>query len=73
MSPGDLQSVMEVVLNEATGTVHRRDPGDAEFASTCGATYHVARDRLRVTSLSSVADVAAVTRCGRCFEDAGGY
>jgi hypothetical protein len=64
---------MDVVLNQATGTVHLPEQGSGLYESACGATFQVPEERLQVTSLSSVREQAAVTKCGRCFEDGGGY
>ena len=64
---------MEGVLNETTLTVHRRKAGASGPRSQCGLTYHLSPDKLHVVSIETVSSNADVTKCGCCFEDAGGY
>jgi hypothetical protein len=64
---------MDVVVNEHTGTVHRQKPGSAFPHAVCGATYHLDRDRLRRTSPERAARDDRITKCGRCFDEGGGY
>mgnify|MGYP000135464675 FL=1 len=61
------------VLNERTKTVHKHEPGAPNFHTVCGATYHLAADRLRTVSIErAIADHDA-DKCGRCFESGNGY
>lgn len=62
---------MDGILNEITNTIHKREVGSAHLETVCGATYHVAEDHLCRTGLDSQTNSA--TKCGRCFEDGGGY
>lgn len=61
------------ILNETTGTVHKRDRGGSSYQSQCGVTYHVDAGRLRATSVERATRSQNVTKCGRCFADGGGY
>ncbi|QIO25045.1 hypothetical protein G9465_22430 (plasmid) [Haloarcula sp. JP-L23] len=61
------------VLNKTTKTVHKHKIGNAKLQTTHGLTYHVAPDKLRMTSVESATTEFNATKCGRCFEDAGGY
>lgn len=67
------QDVMDGVLNETTRTVHRTRPGGSDLQTECGATYHLAPDQLRVTSVERATAEVDAGKCGRCFDDAGGY
>jgi len=64
---------MDGVLNEVTGTVHRREPGAAEPRATCGVTYHLDVDRLNEMSVERATVYRDARKCGRCFEDGHGY
>lgn len=70
---------MDVVLNEATETVHRPDRAAAELDTACGVTHHLAPDlltgpeRLRAISLERAVIDYGASKCGRCFDDGGGY
>lgn len=69
-----LAHTMNGVLNETTNTIHKRETGSADFQTECGATYHVSHDHLRiVAAIESTTDATSATKCGRCFDDAGGY
>lgn len=61
------------ILNETTGTVHKRDRGASTFHSVCGITYDVDHGHLSQTSLEEATESLNVTKCGRCFPGAGGY
>lgn len=61
------------VVNVNTMTVHRRDLANAGAETACGLTSHVDPNRLRKTALEEAAADLAVSKCGRCFEEAGGY
>ena len=64
---------MQGVLNVTTSTVHKQKPTQSEFDTQCGATTFVPDDRLEVTSLEAKVGEPEVRRCGRCFDEAGGY
>jgi hypothetical protein len=61
------------ILNETTMTLHKRETGTADPQTPCGHTYHVAHERLRIVEIETVTEDREVTRCGQCFDDAGGY
>ena len=62
---------MERVLNEVTNTVHKQAIGTSTINTPCGVTYNVADDHLCQISANNLAVTA--TKCGRCFDDGGGY
>lgn len=65
---------MDVVLNEVTNTIHKQETGKSARQTVCGATNHLPQDNLkRVTVVESELDTLNATKCGRCFDDAGGY
>jgi len=61
------------ILNETKQTIHRRVPGADGFHRENGVTYHVDADHLRGARIEGAAGGADVTKCGRGFEDQGGY
>jgi hypothetical protein len=64
---------MNGVLNETTGTVHKPRVGGSDLQTECGVAYHLAPGQLRATSIERATTQLGATRCGRCFDDAGGY
>lgn len=64
---------MDGVLNEATNTIHKHQRGKSDLQTACGATYHISHDNLRMTSIPSGNGKTIVSKCGRCFDGAGGY
>lgn len=64
---------MRGVLNEATDTVHKREPGESDFQTACGATAHVPHDDLRVAPVDPTVASTNASKCGRCFDDGKGY
>lgn len=65
--------VLHMILNTYTMTVHKHESGSDDLHAVCGATHHLSRDQLReITAERAVTDGHA-TRCGRCFDDGGGY
>ncbi|QCJ47046.1 MULTISPECIES: hypothetical protein [Haloprofundus] len=63
---------MRGVLNEQTETVHK--PTDhAHRLTACGALFHVSEKATSVVDLADAVDDGGASRCGRCFDDAGGY
>jgi hypothetical protein len=64
---------MDGVLNEYTKTVHKHEIGAAKLHTVCGVTHNLSSEQLRVISVEeAVADTNA-RKCGRCFDDGGGY
>jgi len=64
---------MEGVLNVTTGTVHKHERGASRLHTRCGASYTLRSVQLREVRVERVADDRSVSKCGSCFEDAGGY
>lgn len=67
---------MKIILNEATNTIHKQgtETRRSNFQTICGATNHVSQNDLRhITSIESELETITVSKCGRCFEDGGGY
>jgi hypothetical protein len=62
------------VLNEVTNTVHRHETGKSRFQTECGVTYNLSEDDLRrLETFQSEFGGNCTSKCGRCFDDAGGY
>lgn len=72
-------NAMDVILNELTETVHKYEAGSSELHAACGVTHHLAPDRLRGPrklrriSLERASIDYDASKCGRCFDDGGGY
>lgn len=64
---------MDGILNESTSTVHKQEVGTSALQTPCGITYNVPKDQLRRTSVGQVVTTTTITKCGRCFDDGGGY
>jgi hypothetical protein len=64
---------MDGLLNEVTNTVHKREAGTSDLRTPCGITYTVSEDQLRQTTLDQHTTSTIATKCGRCFDDGGGY
>lgn len=64
---------MDVLLNEVTYTIHRRKKSTTGFQAKCGIHHHLAHDKLQITTVEQSTTEASVNKCGRCFDDAGGY
>lgn len=64
---------MTVVVNQCTNTVHKHDPGDRDLHTACGITYHLDHDRLRTVPFEQATTDGDASKCGRCFDDGGGY
>jgi hypothetical protein len=64
---------MDGILNEATNTVHKQEPGTSALQTPCGITYNVPEDQLRQTAIDQLVTNATTSKCGRCFDDGGGY
>lgn len=63
----------EYVLNETTRTVHKHRPGPAGRRTACGDTRTLNAENLTPISVELATIEDDADRCGRCFEDAGGY
>ncbi|GAB3665587.1 hypothetical protein [Halopiger thermotolerans] len=66
---------MRIVLNESTKTAHKPARSTRNQPADCGALRHVSTDRIRIISEEEIepAVEAELERCGRCFEESGGY
>lgn len=64
---------MKGVLNESTNTVHKQEIGVSALETPCGITYNVPEDQLRQTAIDDLVTTTTITKCGRCFDDGGGY
>ncbi|MBZ6496243.1 hypothetical protein [Natrinema longum] len=64
---------MNGVLNETTNKIHKYESGQSDFQTSCGATSHVAHEHLRLVPVEQAIDGADADRCGRCFDEGGGY
>lgn len=64
---------MDLILNERTQTAHRPETGVEELHAVCGVTRQLAPDQLRTVSLERTNADATLSKCGRCFDDGGGY
>ncbi len=62
---------MDQILNEGTNTVHKQKTGAAPLETPCGITYNVPEDQLRQITTDQL--TTTTTKCGRCFDDGGGY
>lgn len=63
---------MTRLLNERTGTVHKPRQGTGD-GTACGALRHVPRHNITPVGDAEHRADGETERCGRCFEDAGGY
>lgn len=63
---------MDGILNEVTNTVHRREVGTSALETPCGVTHNLPEEQLRTAALDQIG-TTTTTRCGRCFDDGGGY
>lgn len=64
---------LDAVLNENRMTVHRRQPGGERYEIRCGHRFALGQEWLRVTSVAEATNGLDATKCGSCFEEAGGY
>lgn len=67
------QSGRQGVLNEHTGTVHKRKQGGDRLEAECGALRRIRSQNLRAVLVDDIVTKTDVDRCGRCFDDGGGY
>lgn len=66
-------SHMDGILNDATNTVHKQAIGQSALETPCGVTNNLSKDQLRQTAIEQLVTTSNTTKCGRCFEDGGGY
>jgi hypothetical protein len=66
-------TVLHVILNEQTMTVHKHESGAAGLQAVCGVTQQLDRDQLREVPVERAVTDENATRCGRCFDDGGSY
>ncbi len=64
---------MKHLLNERTGTVHKTRPDTTGTEAACGALRHVAPRHVTSVATTETPGGTDEDRCGRCFDDAGGY
>lgn len=64
---------MKAILNEYTKTVHKQETGAPDLHTVCGASYNLDAEQLQAISVTKAATDHNADRCGRCFDDAGGY
>jgi hypothetical protein len=64
---------MESIVNEVTRTVHKHETGASDLHTRCGVTYNLDPEQLQTMSLSRATTDYDASKCGRCFEDGGGY
>lgn len=62
-----------LILNETTMTIHEREAGVGEYQVSCGHLNHVGQENLRITRDPTVTEEPTTSKCGRCFEEGGGY
>jgi hypothetical protein len=60
------------ILNEHTGTIHKQEDAD-RLKAQCGALRQVPSQHLQPVLVDDVVPQDEVDRCGRCFDDGGGY
>ena len=63
---------MDGILNESANTVHKQEVGKQTLESPCGATNNLSRDQLCQAAINQLVSTTT-TKCGRCFDDGGGY
>lgn len=68
-----VSSSMKGVLNTTTGTVHKHELGASGLHTHCGVSYTLPPVQLREVRVEQVTGDHSVSKCGSCFEDAGGY
>lgn len=64
---------MDIVLNKQTGTAHRHRTDTAEFHTVCGVTRQLTHDHVQLMPFERAAADHDASKCGRCFDDGGGY
>jgi hypothetical protein len=61
------------VLNQDTKTLHKHEQGAPDLHTVCGVTYNLDVERLREISVEQAVNKNNINRCGRCFDNGGGY
>lgn len=64
---------MRGVLNEESNVIHKHEPGEADFQTECGVVATISHEHLSMTSIESAYESTDANKCGRCFDDGGGY
>lgn len=64
---------MDVLMNEVTCTVHKYKGSKSDLQTECGIHHHLAHDNLQITTAEQSTTVTSSSKCGRCFENKGGY
>lgn len=64
---------MDGVLNQHTETIHKHEWGAPDLHTVCGATYNLDADGLRQIPVEQAVTDVDASKCGRCFDDGGGY
>lgn len=64
---------MQRLVNENTKKVHKAVESEDSLRSVCGAVEHVPSGNLRRIPVEDGGNADTVDKCGRCFEDGGGY
>lgn len=64
---------MTVVVNQCTKTLHKHAPGEDGLNTACGITYHLDHDHLLAIPFEQATSDGDASKCGRCFDDGGGY
>ncbi|MFB6210090.1 MAG: hypothetical protein ABEI76_00985 [Halobacteriales archaeon] len=64
---------MNPILNESTQTVHKHETGAPELHTECGIMLHANPDHLERMSLERALQEQEADKCGRCFDEGGGY
>ncbi len=67
------EPLQDGIVNVNTDTLHKRKRGTSGFHTDCGVTRHLRQEQLRNTSVEQEIASNEISRCGRCFSDAGGY
>lgn len=63
---------MKRIVNEYTETIHRPPAEPRRNRTSCGALRHVPEQHVVIVDENDDS-LAGASRCGRCFENAGGY
>ena len=64
---------MKRLLNERTGTVHKPHPATTSDKTACGALRYVPQQHITPIRIKEHQVDDEIERCGRCFDDVGGY
>lgn len=65
---------MDAVLNLGTRTIHKQEDREPDIETICGVTRNLPQDRFEpVTAIETELETTDASKCGRCFDDGGGY